>query len=192
MVGQLLDATCFSMKHWLKTTYHLDMFKKRIESMFTISDVRKDDHCGFASVVLCLKNLNACNDNMTQMDLRREMRKLWVQSTESVSLFKVSFPSFCDIDSGHISQTSSVDFTIYLIKERIFNAAYFNNEYFSKKNAYTSKTYWFDSKYYFVLLAIMFKNLLFYCYSEVTKDLFVYKYDKGKRKWLLKTHIFIT
>ena len=191
LVGQLLDATSYSTKHLLKTTHHLDMFNKRIESMFTISDVRKDGHCGFASVVLCLKNLNACNDNMDQMNLRREMSKLLVQSTESVSLFKASFPSLCDIDSGRISQTSSVDFTIYALKERIFNAAYFNNEYFSKKNSYTSKKYWFDSQYYFVLLAIMFKDLWFYCYSEVTKDLFVYKYDKGQRKVIVKnTHIY--
>merc|ERR1712238_138059 len=61
-----------------------------------------------------------------------------------------------------------------------------NNEYFSKKNSYTSKKYWFDSQYYFVLLAIMFKDLWFYCYSEVTKDLFVFKYDKGQRKAIVK------
>jgi len=191
LVGQLLDATCFSTKHLLKTTDHLYMFNKRIESMFTITDVRQDGHCGFASVVLCLKNLNACNENMDQMNLRREMSKILVQSTESVSLFKASFPSLWDIDSQRMSQTSSVDFTIYSLKERIFDTAYFNNEYFSKKNSYTSKKYWFDSQYYFVLLAIMFKDLWFYCYSEVTKDLFVYKYDKGQRKVIVKnTHIY--
>ena len=75
------------------------------------------------------------------MDLRREISKLLVQGTESVSLFKVSFSVFCDIDSEHISQTSSVDFIIYSIMERIFNVACFNNEYFSKNNAYTSKIY---------------------------------------------------
>ena len=120
------------------------------------------------------------------MDLRREMSKLLVQGTESVSLFLASFPTFCDIDSSHISQGSPVDFTIYSIKERIFNAAYFKNKYFSKNNAYTSKTYWCDSQYYFVLLASMFKNLWFYCYSEITKDLFVYKYEKGRKKGIIK------
>ena len=190
MFGQLLDTACFSMMYLLKSTHHLDMFKKRIESMFTIIDVRKDGHCGFASVVSCLKNINTCNDNMTHVDLRREISKLLVQGTENVSLFKASFPRFCDIDSGHISQTSSVDFITYSLKERIFNAAYFKNKYFSKNNAYTSKTYWCDSQHYFVLLAIMFKNLWFYCHSEITKDLFVYKYEKGQKKGIIKnTHI---
>ena len=78
LVGQLLDATCFSMKYLLKSTYQLDMFKERIEYMFTITDVKKDGHCGFASVVSYLNNLNAFNDNMTHRNLRREMSKLLV------------------------------------------------------------------------------------------------------------------
>ena len=68
MVGQLLDAACFSMKYLLKSTYHLDMFKKRIESILTITDVKNDDYCGFALVVSYLKNLNACNDTITHMN----------------------------------------------------------------------------------------------------------------------------
>ena len=81
------------------------MFKERIEYMFTITDVKKDGHCEFASVVSYLNNLNTCNDNMTHRNLRREMSKLLVQGTKSIPLFKALFPAFCDIDSGHISQT---------------------------------------------------------------------------------------
>ena len=54
-VRQLLDATCFSVKYSLKFTYHLDMFKKRIESKFNITDVKKDGKCWFASVMSGLK-----------------------------------------------------------------------------------------------------------------------------------------
>ena len=55
LIGQLIDATCSSMKYLLKSTYHSDIFKKRIESMFTVTDVNSDGHCGFSSIVLCLK-----------------------------------------------------------------------------------------------------------------------------------------
>ena len=81
------------MKYLLKSTY-LDMFKKRIESMFTITDVKKHGDCGFVSVVSCLKYFNACNNNMTKVNLRREMSKLLVQGIENVSLFETSFPAF--------------------------------------------------------------------------------------------------
>ena len=151
------------MKYLLKYIYHLDMFKKCIESMFTVTGVKKRWSLWVCIGCVMFTNLNSCNDKMTHFNLRRELNKLLAQGTGSVSPFKESFPAFCDINSGQISHKSSVNFTTYSLMERIFTAASFNNELLSKKNAYTSKIYWFDSQYYFVLLAIIFKNLCFYC-----------------------------
>ena len=83
---------------------------------------------------------------MTNMDLRREMNKLLAQGIDIVLLFKVSFQDFCDIDPVRISQISKVDNIIYTLKNRIFNKGHFNNQYFTKKNTYTAKTYWFESQ----------------------------------------------
>ena len=84
----MLGTTYVSIKYFLKSTYHLDMLKKRIESMFTIIHVKKDGHCGFTIDVSCLKNHNAYNDNMTHMNLRIEISNLLVQGKENVSLLK--------------------------------------------------------------------------------------------------------
>ena len=83
-----------------------------------------------------------------------------------------------------------MDNTIYTRKTRIFNKGHFNNRHFMKNNTDTSKKYWFDSQYYFVLLVIMFK-IMVYCSSGVTKDLFVYKYDEYQKKTITKNaHIY--
>ena len=59
------------------------------------------------------------------------------------------------------------------------------------KNGYLAKDYWFDSQYHFVILAIMYKSLWFYCYSEDTKDIFVYKFDEIQGKVIAtKTNIY--
>ena len=128
LVGQLLDATCFSMKYLLKSTYHSDIFRKRIESMFTVTDVNSDGHCGFSSIVLCLKHFNICNDNLTHMNLRKEMSKIIKEGSESYLLLQASFEAFSDINVLRISQTASVRYIIYTLMERIFK-----KEYFEKK-----------------------------------------------------------
>ena len=64
---------------------------------------------------------------------------------------------------------------------------FFTNEYFiNRKNEYLAKDIWFDSQYHFVLLAIMYKNLWFYCYSEDIKDIFVCKFDEIQLKVVAK------
>ena len=66
-----------------------------------------------------LKNLNVCNDNLTHMNLRKEMSKIIMQGTESYLLFKASFEAFSDINDDRMSQTASVNLRIYTLMEGI-------------------------------------------------------------------------
>ena len=60
-----------------------------------------------------------------------------------------------------------------------------------KNNTFTARIYWFDIQNYFVFLVITFKDLWFYSYYEVTKNLFVYKYDEGQQKVIFEnTYIY--
>ena len=70
------------------------------------------------------KNLNVCNDNLTHMNLRKEMSKIIIQGTESYLLFKASFEAFFDIIDDRMSQTAPVQYRIYTLMERIFKKEY--------------------------------------------------------------------
>ena len=63
------------------------MFKKLLESMFTVTDIKKMVIVGCISCVM-IKNINACNGNMTQTDLQIEMRKLLVQGKKMYYFLK--------------------------------------------------------------------------------------------------------
>ena len=52
--------------------------------MFTVTNLNNDGHCGFSSIMVCFKNINVCNDNMTHMNIRKDMGKFLMEETDFV------------------------------------------------------------------------------------------------------------
>ena len=136
----------------------------------------------FVNCVL-FKNLNTCNDNMTNMDWRREMNKLLAQGIYIVLLFKASFQDFCDIDRVRISQISKVDNIIYTLKNWFFNKGHFNNQYFTKYSEHilVRKSIVFGITCNHVQKLMLL--LLFWTYQGFVC---VCKYDESQKKVIVK------
>ena len=56
---------------------------------------------------------------------------------------------------------------------------------------YLTTVHTFDDIFCFTMLSLMYPKLLFYCYSPLDFDLFIYKFNSEKQETIIiRTHIY--
>ena len=163
--NQFEDVTKECMSYLLNKLFHRDEFQKHIKVLFTIRNVPYDGNCGYHSILKSLTVIKRCTTAYDCLSLRRDMFKR-LSSEKNINSFKRYMVNLYDLNEERMSQEVSACTYLENFRSNIYNDK-------CTKKRYYSKFLWFDMTNCLTILAIMYRTVFFYYYSELNKDVYI-------------------
>ena len=176
------NVTTYNMKYLLNSSLHHEEMVRYISSIFTIIETKEDWNSGHSGILYYLKTESQCENDYQMFQLRKHMRDK-LNEKLFLKMLKASVKNLSKVDGIFLNKGLTTN-VITGLKNSIYEEGMEGRQYLTKVHK-------FDDKLCLTVLSLMYPTILFYCYSPLDLDLFIYKFDvETKATVVIRTPIY--